>query len=203
MEKLAEVLNGLREERRELIAKVAGLDRAIVAIENAMAVSPAATPGYVQNDARMVAQSAPPPAVPQAPPGPYATPGFYDAAALYLATTPGVPRSAREIADALVAGGFRTEAVNFQASVRTMLHRKPSAIVYGIHASEEGNRWFVAAPQPESSGSITSGAASAVMGVAGAETELANAPADSVDRTVDSVDGSDGVFEVHEGASGE
>ncbi|HEU4888848.1 MAG TPA: hypothetical protein VFV49_13260 [Thermoanaerobaculia bacterium] len=147
MEKLAEVLDGLREERRELLAKVAGLDHAIAAIENAMGVACAAMPasvqtGSVQNDARALAPSAPLQAVPEAAPGPYATPVFYQAAAMYLSTTPGEPRSAREIAEALVAGGFRTRAANFQASVRTMLHRKASARQHGIHRTEDGNRWF-------------------------------------------------------------
>jgi hypothetical protein len=65
---------------------------------------------------------------------------FYAAAAEYLAAV-GEPRTPREIADALVAGGFRTRSKNFTASVRTMLSRERGTM--GIEQTPDGRRWFV------------------------------------------------------------
>lgn len=72
--------------------------------------------------------------------GPYATASLYEAAAAYLSAA-GEPRSAREIAEALRAGGYPTRAKDLTATVRTMLHRKRSAETYGIRETETGSRW--------------------------------------------------------------
>ena len=76
-------------------------------------------------------------------PGPYAMyDSFYEAAAAYL-TKAGEPKAAREIAEALKAGGFQTRATDFTATVRTMLHRRLSASPFGIYQSETGNLWLM------------------------------------------------------------
>jgi hypothetical protein len=73
--------------------------------------------------------------------GPYAGCGFYEAAEAYLSAE-GEPRTAREIAEALQAGGYATRAKDFTASVRTMLHRTFSAELRGIQLTKVGRRWF-------------------------------------------------------------
>lgn len=133
MKKVAEVLEGLREEERRLSGELSGVRRAISALEEVIGIVPAQAP-----------EGTPSPGAP-APmdePGPYATGGFYDAAAAYL-TEAGEPRTAQEIAEALQAGGYPTRATNFRATVRTMLHRRRSAEAHGIYATEDGGRWFV------------------------------------------------------------
>jgi len=127
MRKVAEVLEGLRDEERRLSVELAGVRRAIAALEEVMGIV-----------AAQVLERAP---APMDPPGPYAASGFYEAAAAYLAAA-GEPRTAQEIAEALQAGGYPTRATNFRASVRTMLQRRLSAEAHGIDAIENG-RWMV------------------------------------------------------------
>jgi hypothetical protein len=138
MEKVAEVLAGLREERRRLVVELSGVDRAIAALEEVLGIEPAPE--------ERLAVTTPAPSVPEeqaAPaPGPYAMSGLYAAVAAYL-TDAGEPKTAREIAEALQAGGYPTRAANFTATVRTMLQRPFSVAPYGIHASETGRHWFV------------------------------------------------------------
>ena len=136
MKKVAEVLEGLREEERRLSVELSGVRRAIAALEEVLGTQ-------AQERAAEVAQeqSAPPVSAgapaPTATAGPYAASSFYEAAAAYLSST-GEPRTAREIAEALQAGGYPTRAKNFTATVRTMLHRILSAGPFGIHATETG-----------------------------------------------------------------
>lgn len=124
MNKVAEVLEGLREEESRLSIELSGVRRAITALEQVMGIA------TVQES-----QAAPPQS------GPYAESRFYDAAAAYLEEA-GEPRSAREIAEALRAGGYRTRAKDFNATVRTMLQRHLSSKTYGVYATENGDRWF-------------------------------------------------------------
>jgi hypothetical protein len=109
-----------------------------------MGIVPAQAPG--RTDATAQEEVGLPPnhrtSAPVAQPVPYAEGGFYDSAAAYL-TAAGEPRSAREIAEALQAGGYPTRATNFRATVRTMLHRRHSANAHGIYATEDGGRWYV------------------------------------------------------------
>jgi hypothetical protein len=142
MKKVAEVLEGLREEERRLVVELSGVRRAIGALEEVMGVAQAPD----VPDRTTSGQSAPPAdagagRAPVVVPGPYAGCGFYVAAQAYLSSE-GEPRSAREIAEALQGGGYETRAKNFTATVRTMLHRTFSTELYGIHAAEEGRRWF-------------------------------------------------------------
>ena len=141
MKKVAEVLDELREEERRLSGELSGVHRAIAALEEVMGIAPA------QSDVpTALEQSAPPQAGrasgPKVASGPYATAGFYDAAAAYLSAA-GEPKTARQIAEALQAGGYPTRASNFSATARTMLHRLPSENDYGIRMTEGGSRWFI------------------------------------------------------------
>lgn len=143
MKKVAEVLDGLREEERRLSVELSGVRRAIAALEDVMGTRPAQAPEGT--DVTPPARNAPPanagaPA-PRETPGPYATLGFYEAAVAYLVSA-GEPRSARQIAEALQAGGYPTRATNFVATVRTMLNRTLSAKPYGIRQSETGSGWI-------------------------------------------------------------
>lgn len=144
MKKVAEVLEGLREEERRLSVELSGVRRAISALEEVTGIVPSQAPE--RTDASAPEHGALPPnsgvSAPIEQPGPYAEGGFYDSAAAYL-TGAGEPRTAQEIAEALLAGGYPTRATNFRATVRTMLHRRPSANAHGIYATEDGGRWFV------------------------------------------------------------
>lgn len=126
MEKIAEALAGLRQEEERLRLELAGVQRAIVALEEVLGAAPAA----------------PEPGPP--PPAPYATSSLHEAVADYLRKA-GEPRTARQIAEALRAGGYRTRARDFAATVRTMLQRDNFASEFGIHRSEIDGRWFVKA----------------------------------------------------------
>jgi hypothetical protein len=130
MQKVAEVLAGLREERARLLVELAGVDRAIAALEEVLEGAPAPAP-----------PPAPPPPAP--PAGPYAkSAGLYEAVAAYLRDA-GEPRTSRQIAEALQAGGYPTTATNFAATVRTMLLRTVSSRSYGIRQTTTGHRWFM------------------------------------------------------------
>lgn len=139
MKKVAEVLEGLREEERRLSVELSGVRRAIAALEEVMGNGPerspvtAPEPGVAPPDAGVPA--------PATTPGPYATASLYEAAAIYLAGADG-PKTAREIAEALKAGGYSTRAKDFTATVRTMLLRDLSAKLFGIYPTETGGRWF-------------------------------------------------------------
>ena len=135
VDKVADVLAGLREEKARLSMELSRVERAIAALEQAMGIEPTVAPPVAPPAPR--SPEPPPPRTP----GPYATSSFYEAAAAYLETA-GEPKTSREIADALLAGGYPTRAANFRATVRTMLRRPLSAEPYGIHASDDENHWF-------------------------------------------------------------
>lgn len=116
MSKVAEVLQALQEEQRRLSAELSRVERAIAALEQA---------GGTEESTVSAPAAAPPPAPAPAEQGPYTLMHFNEAAAEYLAAA-GEPKTAREIADALRAGGFQTNAKDFAASVRTMLNRTNS-----------------------------------------------------------------------------
>ena len=144
VQKVAEVLAGLREERTRLLGELAGVDRAIAALEEVLGIRPAPAPEpeppAVADEPKV--ESAAPPALPP-PTGPYAKAGsLYEAVAAYLGKE-GEPRTTRQIADALQAGGYPTRASNFAATVRTMLLRMESSSFYGIRQTVPGGRWFL------------------------------------------------------------
>jgi hypothetical protein len=127
MKTVAEVLARLREEEGRLRAELDGVQRAIAALEEALGTAPAPQP-----------EPQPEPATP----APYATSTLFQAVADYLAKA-GEPRTARQIAEALRAGGYRTRARDFAATVRTMLQRDGIASELGIQRNETDGRWFV------------------------------------------------------------
>jgi len=134
--KVAEVLRALQEERRNVAIELSRIDRAIAALEAAL------EPGELPPPELPVTGAAV--SRPQAEPQPYAMLKFYEAAADYLAYVQ-EPKTVREIADALVAGGFRTRSKNFASSVRTMLGR----MIRNSEGMEQGpdHRWrFVGYP---------------------------------------------------------
>ena len=120
MDKVAELLTGLREQRQRLADELASVDRAIAALEGA--------DGTTEGRARRAA--------------PYAMRGLYEAVAAYLADA-GEPKTVREIADGLIAGGYQTRSEDFATTVRTMLRRTESASVHGIHKSGRDGYWCV------------------------------------------------------------
>lgn len=135
MSRVAEVLQSLREEQAHLRLELSRVERAIEALEEAM--GPAAQVVRVAPEA--------PPAIPAAPviesgavQKPYAWMGITAAAAAYLASA-GEPKTVREIADALRAGGFPTRSARFEASVRTTLNRSGSE--EGIEQVPDGRQW--------------------------------------------------------------
>jgi len=139
MKKVAEVLDELRAEESRLSVELSGVHRAIAALEEVMGIAPAQTGVTAREQSAPPAGSAP---GPMDPPGPYAMASFYDAAAVYLSAA-GEPKTVREIAEALRAGGYPTRAGNFSATARTMLHRLLPGNAYGIAVTEAGSRWFV------------------------------------------------------------
>jgi hypothetical protein len=118
MDKVAELLTGLREQRQRLAEELAGVDRAIAALET----------GTGSREAQ--------------PAAPYGMRSLYEAVVTYLVDA-GEPKTAREIADALLAGGYQTRSEDFAATVRTMLRRTDSARVYGIRKSGRAGYWTV------------------------------------------------------------
>lgn len=129
-----EVLKALQEERRSLALELSRVERAIAALEAAL------EPGEIPPTQLPVTAVPPPQAVPK----PYAMLRFTEAAAHYLASAR-EPKTTREIADALLAGGFPTRSKNFAASVRTMLGRMIGQSE-GIEQTDDGKKWFIGQP---------------------------------------------------------
>ena len=121
MDKIGEMLAGLRKERERLTGELAEVDRAIAALEGRGTVS------LQGGDQRI---------------GPYTGLTLFEAAAVYLAGA-GEPKTTREIARALLEGGFVTRAKYFTGIVATMLTRQESAQASGIRRTKNKKRWFV------------------------------------------------------------
>ena len=119
MDSVDEVLGGLREQQAKLAHELARVERAIAALEGSL-------------DGSAMARAAEP-----APP-PYATLTLYQAAVHHLRSV-NAPQTARQIADALQAGGFRTRSRRFTAIVATMLGRK-EARQAGIRLRRDKNK---------------------------------------------------------------
>ncbi len=139
MDKLAEVLAGLRRERERLAGELVRVERAIGALEE-VAREHGGAAARLPMQAPASASATPAPA--QAAPLPYARMHLYAAVAAYLALA-GQPKTSREIAEALRAGGYPTTSANFREVVRTMLKRRESAREFGIRVMPDGRRWFV------------------------------------------------------------
>lgn len=117
MSRVDEVLASLREERERLRAELERVDQAIASLDGSAE--------------RAAGREMPP----------YVFLNVYEATAAYLAAS-GEPKTTREIADALKAGGFKTRALNFTHTLGTMLRRETSS-AYGIRRSRNGKRWSV------------------------------------------------------------
>jgi hypothetical protein len=147
MDNVAAVLAELEEERRRLWMQLARVERLISVIEELARPEPriaiaAAEPIAVLALPEVPAPPPPPPPPPPAKPQPYAALDVYEATAAYLAEV-GVPKNAREIAEALVAGGFRTRSRYFTNIIGTMMRRGESRRLHRISVTPDGKRWFV------------------------------------------------------------
>jgi hypothetical protein len=111
MDKVDEVLAGLREEQQRLTQELARVEQAIASLEGSTGARP------------------------------YTMLNLYEATAHFLSAA-GQPKTVREIATALRAGGFKTRSAQFTATVGTML-RRPSARDFGIRLTSDRKRWFV------------------------------------------------------------
>jgi len=147
MDKTAEVLARLREQRARLQGELAGVESAIAALEETMREPEPAPPPAPPAPAppAPVFEMPPPP-----PPGPYKGRDFYEAAAHYLREA-GEPKGARDIAQALLAGGYYTESENFQAVVRVMMGRAMPEERFGIRGKGDGLYWCEPEPDPDAS----------------------------------------------------
>jgi hypothetical protein len=125
MDRVDEVLASLREERERLTAELQRVERAIAALDGQSIQAIAARP--------------------------YAMLNVYEAAAHFLAQA-GEPKTTREIANALRAGGFRTRSERFTATVGTMLSRQKSASYFGIRRTSDKKRWVVRASRNATDG---------------------------------------------------
>jgi hypothetical protein len=128
MSKITEVIAELRDEQARLKLELSRIERVLEALE-----------GTLGSDRReRAAPAAPAPAAAEPPPeAKYAQWDLYEATTLYLAYV-GEPKTARQIADALRAGGFKTRSRDFAGTVRTMLRRRPTR---GIRVTSDGKRW--------------------------------------------------------------
>lgn len=130
MSKITAVIAELREEQARLKLELSRIERVLEALEEKI----------VPDGREERAETAPPAPAAAAPASPerkYAEWDLYEAATLYLAGV-GEPQTARQIADALRAGGFKTRSADFAGTVRTMLRRRPTR---GIRLTSDGKRW--------------------------------------------------------------
>ena len=118
MDSVDEVLAGLREQQKKLALELSRVERAIAALEGSLDGSRVARAAAAQ---------------------PYVTLTLYEATAHYLATVK-EPRTSRQIADALRAGGFITRSSRFVATVTTMLSRREAKRA-GIRRMRDKKRW--------------------------------------------------------------
>jgi hypothetical protein len=148
MDKTAEVLARLREQRARLQGELAGVESAIAALEE-MTREPEPAPAPAP-----AAPPAPPAPVfvmpPPPPPGPYKHSEFFEAVAHYLREA-GEPKGARDIAQALLAGGYFTRSGNFPAVVRATLNRVMPEGPFGIRGKGDGLYWCEREPDPDAS----------------------------------------------------
>jgi hypothetical protein len=119
MDSVDEVLAGLKARREELARELARVEKAIQALEGSLDGS--------TEESRAAAKR------------PYAYLTLYEATAQYLAKE-NAPRTTRQIADALRAGGFRTRSRRFTSTVSTMLGRQDARHA-GIRRTADQKHW--------------------------------------------------------------
>jgi hypothetical protein len=142
MDNVTTVLAELNDERRRLAAELARVERVIGVIEELSGAEPRLMVAAPAPD--VVATKAPPPSVPAVASLPYVTMNVYEAVAAHLAEVKEAQTS-RQIADALVAGGYPTRSSYFCNALGTMLRRKDSTRQYRISVTPDGRHWFVRA----------------------------------------------------------
>jgi len=136
MNTIAEVAAKLRAERQNLLVELSRIDRVLAALGEAAGLEPIpAAPATTAHPLVVY-----PTDVLGRTPGPYSMLSVCEAAAVYLASV-GEPKTSREIADALRAGGLRTTAKSLTDTVQKMLRRSGSYC--GISATSNKKRWFV------------------------------------------------------------
>ena len=144
MNNVAAVLAELEGERSRLWAELTRIERVISVIEQLTRPKPAVTVVSATPIAALPLPEPPPPPPPPpaAKPKPYTSLDVYEATAAYLAEV-GVPKNSREIADALIAGGFPTRSKNFCNVLGTMLRRRESTRPHRISVTADKKHWFV------------------------------------------------------------
>jgi hypothetical protein len=156
MDHVTSVLAELQDERRRLLAELTRVDRIISVIGELTGAEPQE---LIADATPFVAAPAPPPPRPPSAPAaaslPYVTMNVYEAVAAHLAEVK-EPQTSRQIADALVAGGYPTRSSYFCNALGTMLRRKDSTRTYRISVTPDGRRWFVR-PQRSTRKSATPG----------------------------------------------
>jgi hypothetical protein len=140
MDHVTDVLAELHDERRRLAAELARVERVIGVIEELSGTEPRLLVSDPAPNA--VALKAPTPSAPAPASLPYVTMNVYEAVAAHLAEVQ-EPQTSRQIADALVAGGYPTRSSYFCNALGTMLRRKDSTRQYRISVTGDGRRWFV------------------------------------------------------------
>ena len=140
MDNVTTVLAELHDERRRLLAELARVERVIGLIEELSGTEPRLM--VTDPAADVVASKAPRPPAPAPASLPYVTMNVYEAVAAHLAEVK-EPQTSRQIADALVAGGYPTRSSYFCNALGTMLRRKNSTRQYRISVTDDGRRWFV------------------------------------------------------------
>ena len=135
MSRIAEVLAALRDERQTLLAEVSRIDRAIEARQDAAGTGPITT-----GTKPITTSAGTYPADPYGRAlGPYSMCSPCEAAMAYLEEV-GEPKTSREIAMALLAGGIRTTSKRFADTLHKALRQNGS--YYGIRQTSNGKRWF-------------------------------------------------------------
>jgi hypothetical protein len=141
MDKIGQVLAELRDERERLAADLARVGRAIEALEQAAVAVAPSDGAEAHHPAPKGMVSVTFPRQPAPGPAPYAAMNLYEATAHCLGTRE-KPQNARQIAEALMDGGFKTRSGDFAGTVRTML-RRPARRGSRITPTSDGRRWFL------------------------------------------------------------
>jgi hypothetical protein len=115
-ESYAQTLKLLRKQRQQLAAELAELEPIIAGLER-----------LATREAVPAGEDEPHEVLPEHPPiGPYSQMEFIPAALHFLRSV-GIPQTTQEIADALVAKGFRTRSKDFKNTAQALLKRAMDA----------------------------------------------------------------------------
>jgi hypothetical protein len=146
MDNVTAVLAELQEERRRLLAELARVERVIDVVSELSGAEPRLMVAAPESAVVAPGPPPPPPRLPTTASLPYVTMNVYEAVAAYLVDAQ-KPQTSRQIADALVAGGYPTRSSYFCGALGTMLRRKDSTRAYRISVTADGRHWFVRPPR--------------------------------------------------------